>query len=105
PDLRQRVVALRICGRQPGPLPAAETQRRGLIRQGCEGNALRARTTTAKPRVARHAPAHGSDQRPAVWSRPAPMAAPPAIPTLAVAFVHAPAISGETACVRTAHAW
>ncbi len=28
-------------GRQPGPLPAAETQRRGLTVRRCEGNALR----------------------------------------------------------------
>ena len=50
------------------------------------------------------APGHGNTEGPATWSIPAPIAAPPAIPMLAVELIHAPASSGGTARARTAHA-
>ena len=105
PDLRQRVVALRIGGRQPGPLPAAETQRRGLtVRRAREMPCATAQRPLSRgwpdmlrPTATTTVPSYSTDRR--RWPPH------PAIPTFAVAFVHAPAISGDTAWVRTAHAW
>src|SRR5262249_33582712 len=67
------------------------------------GKLLGENRTTAKPRPISAAPTHGRDHSPAIGSSAAPMAAPPAMPRLAVAFIQAPARSGGIACVRTAH--
>ncbi len=53
------------------------------------------------PRATSDAPAQGSDDSPAVWSRPAPMAAPPAMPDVGAwrSPTHRPVPATPHACV------
>ena len=86
-----------------GHRPAGDDSGAGAVVRAGKAERARNARTAEQPTIA--ADVHATEPRGPCASRIAPSAAPPAMPALLLALIHAPAVSGELAEVRTEADW